>query len=274
MKFGTKASEETKSARTGGSGGKFINYFKEGDTRVRFLEEMGEWTSYWEHFHQVKRRSYPCTTDKSSCPGCIYEAENPNAFKASKRYLVNAVAMDTEQQYVNLYKIPISIKDDLERYADKDGSITARDYTVVNFKDDGGRVKYSVDREEREPFDISSKAGQMQDHEKALTDAYIEVWDELPEDSVPTIKRSEPKKPENLSQAMAHAKIDEEPPSEPAGAVQPEQASDEDEQELTEAEIRAMSSDQLKALFIQAELVVPDTNDAAQLADTLIDQLS
>src|SRR5690242_18836978 len=100
MKFGVKASEAPK-AGTSKSGGKFINYFQKGDKTLRFLEEMNDWTIFYDHFNQAKRRSFPCTGDKKTCPGCT--AENERDASASKRYLVNAVEPSTG--YVNLWKI-------------------------------------------------------------------------------------------------------------------------------------------------------------------------
>src|SRR5580765_1006110 len=99
MKFGIRAAESTST-----TDGDYIRYFKKGETRLRFLEEVGDWTEYWAHFNASKQRDYPCTGDRKTCPGC--NSENEREAKASKRFLTNAV----HEGFVNLYKVPASLK--------------------------------------------------------------------------------------------------------------------------------------------------------------------
>ena len=286
MKFGVKVKDDTSSASEGTSGGAFIKYFGKGETTVRFLEEIGEWTKFYDHFNQSKKRSYPCTGDRDTCPGCTSQDERER--QASVRYLVNLYRTTTDEQYVDVYKIPVSIKADLERYSDKDGSIMLRDYTVVQFREDD-RVKYSVDREDKAPIDLSEKQKHLKDHQKMLNDAYHEVWgtpgvEEEPEEKpAPRVVRSTPKAQEEPEQKItsvqdwAEAKGDI-PPTEPA-AQQSEPQQEEPQQdaqddvELDEDDLRNMTADQVRTYFKYTSTEAPDTDDVDSLVDALIDAL-
>lgn len=296
MRFGTKASEAP--AGTGGAGGGYIKYFKNGETRVRFLEQLDDWTIYYEHFDKEAQRSFPCTGDKSTCPGCVEKAALEDAGKeawgAQRRYLVNCFNPDTG--YVDLYKVPTSLIDDLSRYADKDGGvITMRDYTVVRYKkkDENNKVAYSVDKEEKDPVDLSDYADQMKDHQEALNQAYAEVHGTVPDDDdnepkpkakakvkkdparpkvVPGVEHVEKKKVQKKAPKPLPTEEDE-PPSEPAQEpVEPAQEPDDDqgEEEIEEDDLRKMSAPELKGLFGQCGLDAPDTDDPVLLADALI----
>lgn len=280
-----KVKDDTNSTAEGTSGGDFIKYFGKGETTVRFLEEVGEWTKYYDHFNQEKKRSFPCTGDRDTCPGCTSEDERES--RASVRFLANLYRTTTEEQYVDLYKIPVSIKADFERHSDKDGgTILARDYTVVQFREDGS-VKYSVDREDKAPIDLSEKQKHMKDHQKMLNDAYNEVWgtpgeeaeeeEEAPK-AKPSIKKSAPKEEKKAAdkeavQAWAEEKGDV-PPSEPAEEKsEPEQAPEEDNVELDEDDLRNMTADEVRRFFKHTDVEAPATDNVDELVDALIEAL-
>jgi len=267
MKFGVKAGDpKAKAARDTNSSGDWIRYFKDGETRMRFLEEMDNWTEYWSHWNVAKSRNFPCTGDRQTCPGCT--SENERESRGSKKYLVNALT----DGYVNLWMLPGSTFDDLDRYRDKSGgTIMDRDYTIVKFKKDD-RTSYSVDREERDIIDLSSYESKKKDHQKMLMDAFVEVWG-APPGGEPEEAREQPQpvreEPKSWSETGSMSDRDGEPPfSQP----QPQQdtAVEEDDQEISEDQLRAMSATQIKALFTQCGLEVPDTEDTTELADQLI----
>lgn len=283
MQFGTKASESTKST-TSSEG--FIKYFKNGDTRVRFLEEMDDWTDYYEHFSKEKQLSFPCTGDRKTCPGCVeiarQEKEGSKPWSASRRYLVNAFDPDTG--YVNLYKVPVSLIDDLSRYSDKDGgTITLRDYTIARYtKKDDGKVAYSVDREEKDPADLSEHEEHIKNHQQALQASYLSVFESLPDDEsvAPSTKAPKASKAAAKKAAVKVTKAEpeeEEIPSDPAESkveAQQESGSDQDDVEVGEDDLRKMSAPELKALFAQCGLTPPKTGDTGELADALIEALA
>lgn len=263
MKFGTRAADAP--PPSGGSGS-FIKYFQQGETMVRFLEEMDDWTEYYEHFNKAKSRSFPCTRDRDTCPGCT--AENERDRSASRRYLVNL--LDSKTGYVDLWKVPTSIIEDLRRYEAKDDTITVRFYTVIRYKtiENGQeRVKYSVDREEKDNSPLDQHTENFRDHEQALVEAYTEAWGDLDEAESPI---QEAKMPKVAAKPKAEPKEDDKPPFEEPVA---EEDDSDDDDEITEDELNQMSADQLKSLFKQAGLPVPRTTDEEALRTRLIQEL-
>lgn len=281
MQFGVRKADapEYDGESTGGASGSYIKYFKDKATTLRFLEPIDEWNETWMHFSAAKSRDYPCTGDRSSCPGCT--SDNEREAKASKRYVVNALSPATG--YVDLWKIPYSIIDDLMRQEEKFGSIMDRDYVVIKNKSDAG-TNYSVDREDPDNLDIAPFQSKMKDKQEALADAFREVWGGLPgeEDYTggglfsPKPKArvsvsSEPKQEEkSWSQGGGFA---ERPPTEPAAQRDPEPQ--EEEKELTEAQLRSMDLQELQGIYRMAAVPLPaswDTTD--DLVDNLIAALS
>lgn len=277
MAFGVRASEEpvNESKNTNNS---WIKWFGKGDTTIHFLNEIDDWYVYWEHFSQTASRGYPCTRDRKTCPGCT--SSNEKEAKAAKRYLVNAL----KEGYIDLYKIPASIKDELNRFAERDGgSIMRRDYTIVRFEKDGG-TKYSVDREDRNVIPEELYAGKLHDFEEALEAAFNEVWgpqDEQPDPSEPKSKPSLAQRTEEirsrsqerrLAAQTEHTNVhnvpeDDDPPFEPAA----QEAAD---QVITEDELRRMTLEQIRFVYQMAGLPLPDTEDVNALADQLVKELS
>ena len=167
--------------------------------------------------------------------------------------------LDVKSGYVDLWKVPISIIDDLERFEAKDdGDITRRQYTVIQFQSEG-KTRYSVDREERDTTPVSEYKDKMKDHQQALSESYIEVWGEDPSDEESPIQepsaRKKPKKTE-----------EEKPPFD-------DDSSEEEEEEIAEEDLYKMDADELKNLFRSSGLQVPRTTDAKVLAAKLIEEL-
>lgn len=303
MQFGVKVAERTSKPTNSSGSSDWIRYFRNSETRLRFLEEMSDWTEVWFHFSQSLRRNYPCTGDRDKCPGCT--SDNEQEARASKKYLVNALS----EGYVNLWMLPASTWDDLDRYKDKSGgTILDRDYTIVKHK--GDRTTYSVDREERDRIDLAPFEAKKKDHQKMLYAAFTEVHPELAlkSDDLPREEISKPAPRKSIavsqddldklsaeqvaeldrqagwsatgSQAtsmrdMMNDKDDNDPPPFKEPHPQQDQAVEEDEeQEISEDQLRAMTAPQIKALYAQCGLEAPDTEDVNALADKLIELLS
>lgn len=271
MQFGVKQGEAPAyDPESGGGGGSYIKYFKDKETRLRFLEPVHEWTEVWMHFSQSKSRDYPCTGVKSSCPGCNHE--NEKEAKASKRYIVNAVNITSG--YVDLWKIPVSIIEDFLRLEAADGSISKRDYTVLKFIKDNG-TKYSVDKEDRDDLDLTQYSGLMKDHQEALAEAFREVWGGLPDEEgytggelyeIPSgiSKSGYLTPPPTLKKVERVEAPVPDPPTEPAAQQNEEQ------QEISEAQLRSMSQDQLFDVYTRAGVEPPESFGST---DELVDQL-
>jgi hypothetical protein len=299
MKFGVKASEEVETPRDGD----WIHYFpKDGEYRIRFLEEWEDWLSLWEHFSMDKKCSYPCTArqeddsvDKSKCLGCQSASEKEAS--ASKRYIVNAMIQDGQGAgYVHLWKIPSSLKVDILRHRDKSHSdpklrtITNRDFTIVRYSS-GGKTNYSIDKEDTEPIDLSKYA--LLDKQVALEAAWNFAWnDEFRKAEM--VKREERKTAatkKKESEKAADEPEDSPPEEEPEVPYELQTATertngakptltvvkDEPEQvRLSTSQIRKMTAEGLRNLFTQGGYDYPEEieDNRDELAELLIHNLS
>lgn len=291
MIFGTKKIDEKPM-----DDGDYIKYFKEEETPLRFLEELSDWTSVWMHFSNSKNRDYACTDARDTCPG--HNSPDDREKKAAKRYIVNALSPDTG--FVNLWKIPFSLIEDLMRQEAKDGTITARTYTVLKRKSSTGQTSYSLDWDDKDQMDLAPYREHMKDHQGALANGFREAWGGLPgedgysaehelysDDSPPPAWAKAAQEPVQDS-AVKIAKAvfnpykvdstimgrpangqDTPPPSEPAAA------GDASEQEISESQLRSMTEQEVIKVYELAGVNVPpsytNTND---LVDNLIAVLS
>src|SRR6266702_5978215 len=113
MKFGQKRSEAPE--ETDGTGN-YLRSFRKGETKVRFLQETGEWIKFNEHYTE-DNKSFPCTEDTRSCPGCTSESERTQ--RRSRRYgtYVHLVKNNTTLPF----KVPPSLSNRLEARAERNG---------------------------------------------------------------------------------------------------------------------------------------------------------
>lgn len=276
MKFGTSVKDYK--ATSSNSAGRIISWLKEGDNVLRFLEEYPEWTVYYQHFDRNRRRGYPCNNeDRANCPGCKEREEDqrmaeiedrePRIWGAQKFYLVNVL---TQQGYVNLYQIPASAVSSVERMYSKYDTITDREYTIVKYKGDDGRWKFDLERGDPDTIDLSQYKSRMADHSTALENAYNELWG--PGTEAAQIEAPKAGKDTMRSTGWNDAQKMDKPPTEPAGAAEPEQ---EDEAlTIDESDLRKMSAKELVSLIKQCELPVPETTNSNELADYLITKLN
>lgn len=278
MQFGVKQAVEPEyDPDAAGAQGSYIKYFKDKATTLIFLEEIPEWTSVWMHFNQTKNRDYPCTDDRPTCPG--HNSENEREAKAAHRYIVNA--FNPETGYVDLYKIPYSLMEDLHRYNGKFNTIKDRPYTI--YKDQvSGQTKYSIDREDPVDTDLSEARTQLKDHQEALAEAFREVWGALPGEDGYTGLAMFSVDDEPISQAGYLKPLDTprqvekswkddlpaDPPSEPAADE------DEGQRELTVEQLNAMDVNQVIEVYKIAKLPVPPFTDHDDLVRQLVTALS
>ena len=297
VSFGKKATRseiersETEVVNTGLS----IWNFRDGSTTVRFLEELSdeEWTTYWEHYDQGKKKFYPCP-GKDVCPGCKED------LRAQKRYLVNALVVASDNSkvkagYVNLYKVPASLIDKFMRRADRaGGTITDRDYEIIR-TGSGLDTEYDLETGDKSKIDISQYEEKMIDHEEALQAAWNAAFPDAAEEKAePDYGTPEPKprarartaqevedaaKPKPKTRRVGDttrtdleaAAAGEDPPSEPQS--QSESADAEDEV-ISEEALREMSEDDLHDIYTRAGLEYDDDWAVDELVDNLIEQLA
>ncbi len=239
MQFGKRAAD----APDAGASGNYLRNWKKGENLCRILQEIDDWTQYWEHYKGKK--SFPCTEDRDTCPGCTHEDEEVQ--KASKKYATYAKLI--KQDKVFAMRIPATLHDRFVVRAERNnGTVTNRDYVVIK-TGTGFDTEYDVDQEDKYDVNVEVELKRAPcTVQEALQDSYVEVWGKLPDGSAPA------------TPAPAVADPEDKPPSKPAN----QSASAEQQEEvLTESAIKAMELPQLQELCKRAGLrfVEDDTKD-------------
>lgn len=253
LRFGTQRKHETEVAGSGD----YLRSFGKGETKVRFLEEPEEWFSYREHF-TPDNKSFPCTRDRETCPGCT--SENEKTQRASRKYATNIYLVKNRQ--VLPFKIPVSLATRLEARAEKNnGTLLNRDYTVMK-SGSGLDTEYDVDQEERYELDIDKLRAQGKDVEEILLASYTEIWG-APEDTVKP-KKELPKK----------APVEDEPIPEALKTKAEREAEKDEVEEITEEALRAMSRADLQKVYAKAGIDMDQDLSTKELAEDLIARFS
>lgn len=283
MAFGSKFDRE--SAEGGGEGSvstASIWNFQAGSTIVRFLDDLEDWTEYWEHYDRGAGKNgafFPCTGDRASCPGCV------NGMDSSHKWLVNAYVIDCDAEkggkgYTNLYKFPKSLMAKVMRHFDRIGTLKDHDFEIIR-TGTGKDTEYDMERGEKTDFDFDTRAPHMLDHEETLQAVYDAYTGKRVAEKVTSA--AAPKASEPVTTVGSNAKMTEEqakaaeagdPPSEPSAAEAPAAQTEGDESEFTEDDLRKMEKDDLEALIKRAGLDKPDHLDSANdMVDWLIETL-
>lgn len=280
MQFGKKFNREEEAANAAG-GSDYIRNFKDGTTVVRFLQELqpedqndriNGWTGYWECYNPEGRNGkgayYPSPGKNSK-----YNTE-----RVSRRYLVNCLV----DGKVAVYKVPASLMDRITRRSDKYETITDRDYEITR-SGKGINTEYDIEAGDRGRIDIAAYADQLIDHDKLLSDAFVEAWGELPSEEDDNQDVEQQKAQKALRDAAMRRESAEkapdsqndqsgydDPPSEP----QRSEGGAAEETVLTEEQIRDMSRGELLDLAESAGLEADKDKSRVELADWIIDQLA
>jgi len=311
VRFGKRAGkiEQTQSNATGD----WPKNLRDGDTRVRFVTEIEDWIEYWEHFDD-QAKFFPCTEDRSSCPGCTSDSERTR--KASKRYL--APVLDPRTGRVYALKLPMDLANRLSLRNDRNGgTITNRDYTLIR-SGKGLDTEYDVEQEERVAIDLTVYQDVI-DPQEMLASQFAGAWPDFDPDRGVSTKRGnggrrrardeedEPRRTRqqesptiaSMRRGVAPASPEVEggeppfekepepeqapPPPPPAprrrrAAAQPqpepEPAPDEDVIEISEDDLRNMPRSELINLARQAQVEVTLTMSRDQIIDILLSNFS
>lgn len=270
LTFGRKYSDAP--PPTSGGGGKWIKSLKEGETKIRFLQEIKDWYVYYEHYNPAGS-AFPCTGDKETCPGCT--SSNERMKQASRKNAVNAVVGG----YVDVYKLPVKLTNRLvarsERYG---GTITDRDYLITRIGKDKD-TEYDMEALSPRAFEGSFE---LADVEAMLAEQFAENFPDFNPGGTarPTQQTNGSISSGNGPTRTHEAGYDvpgmsgsaEPPPFEAGGGAETE-TSGTQEVEVTEDELRAMDRESLLILCHTEQIELPSTLTETGNVDEIVDFL-
>lgn len=282
MRFGKSKEEAAAEPTTSGGGGGFMKYMKKGDNQVWILDEPKDWVYYWEHFNP-SGFPFPCTNDRTSCPGCTSEVEKMK--KPSRKIAFNAY----DGQYTNVYKVPKTVADKLETRYERRQTITDRPYTITQLVTQvGNKTNYDYDIEAGSPddmeIDLSETEQYKRDPEELLAQAYEDAWgdDAKVRNTKATAKEAEDTsslKAKLQRSAAVQRQLDEEAPTRDKETVEvtpdlpkeaPSSKTVEQEKIVTEDELRRMDPWDLVKLCKDEGFGTPP-QDVAETTDKIVD---
>lgn len=250
MTFGDKKKNLPEESRDG----LYLRNFKKGETVIRFLEEVDEWTGFKEHY-TPDRKSFPCTEDVMTCPGCL--SDNEDVRRASRKYATNV--QQVKEKRVVPYRIPASLMDRVQLRSDRNGgTVLTRDFVVMK-TGTGFDTSYDVDQEDKYAVDTSTLLKEGMNIQEVLNAMYLAANS----DEAQAEARSEARAVE--AQKERDANQEETPPS----SSSPSTTSDDDE-EFSEDDIRAMTRAELTTLFEKSKLPVDPDDSRSEMVDKLI----
>jgi hypothetical protein len=248
MQFGTRAAETPDTVS-----GDYLRNLKDGDTKVRFLQEVDDWIGYWEHYKG--KQGFPCTGDRLACPGCVDDDERVR--KANRKWGTNVLLVD--RGVVLPMKLTNSIKKKMEtRSARNDGTILTRDYTLMK-TGSGLETEYDVEQDEKYQIDVSAHAESISDIQAILVSMYEEVWGEG-----------------SAAEALAPAKEEKRPTRRKQTTVDDQIARYKEDQkatedvEVTEEDLRKMTLVELTKVAEKAGIDISAAESKAEALDLIL----
>lgn len=155
MVFGKKASEyERERAEQGDE--VWIKSFRDGETKVRILEEPDDMVTYREHFADGFGY-FPCS-EESDCIGC--KDPDKKVQTRSRRYAFNAI---DSQERLQVYKMGTKLHRSFKIKAQRLGTVTDRDYTIIRTGENFQNIDY--DTESSEKYELSNVPDRSEWHD-------------------------------------------------------------------------------------------------------------
>lgn len=143
--FGKKASEYEKE-REAASDEVWIKGFRDGETRIRFLDEPDDFVTYREHYEEAIGY-FPCS-EESDCVGC--KDDSAKVRDRSRKFAFHALNSENSQQ---VFKVGSRLQRTLKSKAQRLGTICDRDYTVI--RSGKGMNEITYDLESGDKYDTS-----------------------------------------------------------------------------------------------------------------------
>lgn len=169
LSFGTKSKDYT--PVTIDPDDVWIKGLQTGDTKIRFLEPTDEWITYREHYDPAVRRSFPCTEDTNTCPGCTSDSERTKG--RSRKYAFNAL---NDRGMLNVYKVGSKFRNRLQQREQRIGTLLDRDYVLIRTGTNKDNTEYDYEGMERSDCDFD---GELYDIPKALSGQYMQYLEML-----------------------------------------------------------------------------------------------
>lgn len=242
MRFGTKKSEAV-IEEFDGTFKPYLRNFREGDNVVRFIEEVDDWIAFSEHY--VGGKSFPCTQERKTCPGCTSEDERVR--KATRKYATNLKLVTNDK--VLPFRIPMSLAKKLFNRAERNGTITNRDYIVMR-EGKGLETEYDLEQDDKRPENLSALREESHDIEDVLMTSYNEIWGEQAQMVEKATK-------EQVAQEAAQ---EEKPPFDKGEATV-----------VTEADLRKMTRAQLITLALAEDITVDEDGSKEDILDEILE---
>lgn len=153
--------------------GIYLRSFKDGDTVIRFIEETDDWIDFREHYTK-DRKSFPCTEDRDTCPGC--NSDDESVQRASRKYATNVWLVKSD--LVLPFRIPMSLaKRVFSRAERNEGIVTNRDYVVMK-SGKGMDTEYDIEADERYNINLKDLRAKGMDIQSILAKSYDDIWGE------------------------------------------------------------------------------------------------
>jgi hypothetical protein len=258
MKFGQRKAEAPDEVDNDGL---YLRNFKDGEMKVRFLQETDDWIEFREHY-TADRRSFPCTREKDSCPGCTSTDEDVQ--RSSRKYATNVHII--KGNYVAPYRIPITLAKRMFARAERnEGTITNRDYIVMR---SGKGLETDYDVEADDKYEVNTKA--LLKDGKDIEEILAKSFEENAPGQKPKASRFEKDDSDEVVPRSARKPKadDEEFPSEAEVQSASADASVIDEEELFD-----MTIPELKGLAAKAGVDVPTGSKKSTIIKLLLDEV-
>lgn len=243
----------------GGGGNNILTYMnKAGAQDLDFLQEYEDMLTVAFHWDEAKQVNIPCpgAEHKDKCPGCV------KGIKPSTKIIT--VAHDPKTGYANVWQLPISIKESLQRNSERNGTLRDRPYTLYR-SDTGNRVTYELERGDK----YDPGAAPQVDEIPSVKDAIKEAWKWATNDEYRKGKKEDQQqqkdsqgKGETVTQRAERSNTEPPPFDEPPTG------------EIAESEIRGMSYLALVQLATEEGVEFNDDMNKQQLADAIVSKLS
>lgn len=212
----------------------YIRNLPKGTTLIRFLDEMGDWAEYYEHYDE--KIGFPCTRDRTTCPGCTSPDEKVR--KRGLKYATNIYFIKEDQ--VAPVRIPVSLARKFDNRAQRRGTITDANYYVVR-SGEGLRTQYDAELDDVTDFDFTQYESKKKNINNLLKEAFDDYLEKISASEEATVE--EEAKPEASDAAF----------------------------DLTEVELENMTRGELNEIVAKYNIEVPTPVNNAKIIKAIVE---